>query len=119
MSQLSDELELIVLGLLEEFGELATFSRVVEGAYVPGDGSVGAGTSSNFTAYVVPNIVSNNEKPDSIVKDGAHELLAMHATSEPLIGDKVTYDSRDFRIQQVDKTRLSGNTLLYTLRVHV
>lgn len=114
---LSNEMKEVALQLLLEFGETATFTRTVESTYNSQTGEAIDGSTTTFTAFVAPQAPQKKEKADGEIQTNDVQLLMMHETEVPIIGDVVTYNNINYRIFNIENARVSGTTILYTLSV--
>lgn len=119
MSAFSDSVTTIATNLLREFGESASFTRVEEGAYDASDGSVAAGSTTNYTGFVVPIDYIGKEIDGIYVLQGDIKLFVEKTSTEPLRGDVVTLNSLAYRVMETKKFRVNGENLLYELQVRV
>ncbi len=105
--------------LLTEFGESASFTKIVEGAYSTSDGTVAAGTTTNYSGFVVPVDYVNAEIDGEFVLQGDIKLFVEQTTTEPSVGDVVTVNSIVYRVMSAKKYRVSSVNVLYELQVRV
>lgn len=119
MSVFSDGIVVIATSLLREFGESASFTRIEEGVYDASDGTVGAGTTTNYTGFVVPVDYTGTDIDDVHVQQGDIKLFVEKTSTEPLTGDVVVVDSITYRVMAAIKHRVNGANLLYELQVRI
>lgn len=100
--------------LLNKYGRSATFSRVTEGAYDPTDGTVAAGSSSNFSADVFLDTYNTAEINDTTVKyDDIKMYIEKPASDTPAVGDTVVIDSKTLRVLSVQTLAAQGQDIVY------
>ncbi len=107
--------------LLEAYGSSLTFDRVVEGSFVPSTGAVGAGTTTQYTAYGAP-IPVNKSDIDGInvlVKDNWLWVESNTAGYVPTVGDVVTVQSSAYRVMSVLNYVAQGSTCVYKLLIRI
>ena len=103
--------------LIQKYGQSMSIERVAEGAYDVSDGSVAAGTTTNYTAYGAPMDYSSNEVDGKTVrKTDVKVWLEKPTTVTPLVGDIITIDSADLRIVDVVKLKAQDNDIVYKLQ---
>ena len=119
MSAFSDEMAALALELLTEFGELITIQRVAEGEYDPATGSVAAGTTTSYTGRGVTEDYRKNEIDGDVVKQDDLRLYLNATANEPLVGDRVTLQSKNFQIIDANRVQVNGVTVLYDLQLRV
>ena len=106
--------------LIKKYGELITLQRVAEGAYVPTTGAVGAGTTTNYTAYGAPVDYNQSEVDGTTIRTSDTRLwLEVPTTVTPLVGDTATFNSVTQRVISVEKLRAQGNDVVYALQLRV
>ena len=106
--------------LIQKYGESMTMQRVAEGAYDPTDGSVAAGTTTNYTAYGAPVDYNQEEVDGSSIRTTDVKLwLELPTTEVPLIGDTATFNSTTYRVWNVENLRVQGTDVVYILQLRV
>lgn len=111
--------------LIRKYGQSASFARVTEGSFVPSTGAVGAGSTTNYSAYVVPlstsgkSTTSEIENVESLQKDLDILIEVNSSSSVPAIGDVVTISGVAHRILVITKYVAQGATILYKAQVKV
>ncbi len=107
--------------LIRAYGQSVSFARVVEGAFVPTTGAVGAGTTSSYTAYGAPVSVTAREVNRTTIFEGDMfvwtEVNA--ASSVPTIGDVPTISGIAYRVISVEKFVAQGSTVVYKVQVRI
>ena len=113
---------LIAVGrrLIQKYGENITLQRVAEGAYDVSDGTVAAGTTTNYTAYGAPVDYNNNEIDDKSIRKADVKLWLEKPTSQtPTVGDTATFNSKTYRVIDVENLRAQGVDVVYILQCRV
>jgi hypothetical protein len=107
--------------LVQKYGQSMSFSRVVEGSFVPSTGAVGAGTTSSYTAYGVPITYDASEIDNlTIMENDLRVIVEVNVAGNiPLVGDVVTIDGQAYRVLSVKKTVAQSVSLIYTLQVRI
>ncbi len=107
--------------LIRAYGQSITFARVVEGAFVPSTGAVGAGTTSSYTAYGAPMAYNSTEiNNTTIMQNDMQVWVEVNAAgSVPTVGDVPTISSIAYRVLNVEKYIAQGSTLVYRLQVRI
>lgn len=113
---LATGLKSTALRMLTTYGD--TISCV---QYTDGDYQVSLGTLATVeTAYTILG-VSETYKPFEIneqtILSTDVKLHCYSATVRPLVGDKVTFNSKDYRVQFVENIYLQGIDIIYTLQL--
>lgn len=103
---------------LEAYGRTVNLVRVTEGAYSVADGTVGAATTVNYSAYGLPDGYNSLEVDGTSVRNSDVKLwLTTPTTGEvPAVGDTATIDSVVHRIVDVNKITAQGSNLIYELQ---
>lgn len=106
---------------LEDKGRAVALVRVTEGAYDVTDGTVGAATTVNYSAYGLPDGYNSLEVDGTSVRNSDIKLwLSTPTTGEvPLVGDTATIDSVVHRIVNVGKITAQGSDLIYELQCRI
>jgi hypothetical protein len=117
---MSDAADLIidVVEVLEDFGELCSFARHIEGAYSTDTLTTGSGTDTTFSGYGVPDFYKAYEIDGTVIQK-TDSILYVRTSTAPLVGDVVTFNSVAYRVINVESTRFQGQTVLYKLQVRV
>jgi len=121
MTALTAQLLTTVRRLIKNYGELVSFNRVVEGAFVPTTSAVGAGVTTGYNAYGVQQPTPNKEVNGTTVLQ-SDTVLWVEVSSfnyAPLVGDVATLGVKDYRVLAVTNTVLQGVTLLYKLQLRI
>ena len=101
-------------GLLDSLGETITFTRVVESAFDPTDGSVTNGTPVVYTAACAPTQYSKQEIDETLILSNDIRLIIEKPASEtPTQGDTCVVDSITYRLMDVTTIRAQGTNILY------
>lgn len=104
--------------LIQKYGQSMSIQRVAEGAYDPTDGTVAAGTTTNYSAYGAPVDYNANEIDNKTIRINDIKVwLEVPTTETPVIGDVVTFDSTAFRIMNVETLKAQGSDIVYKLQV--
>ncbi len=107
--------------LIRAYGQSISFARVVEGAFVPSTGAVGAGTTSSYTAYGAPMSYKSTEIDNELIMQNDMfvwtEVNA--AASVPAVGDVATISTFAYRVVNVEKYVAQASTLVYKLQVRL
>jgi len=119
MSAFSDEMDAVALELLTEFGEAVSFTRTTEGAYNTATGATAAGSDSVFTGFGTPIDYDDNEIDGTVIQQGDVRLYTNAVSTAPLPGDKVTLDSRVYRVMNTRKYTINSENVLYELQIRV
>jgi hypothetical protein len=106
---------------LEDKGRAVSLQRVTEGAYDVTDGTVGAATTVNYSAFGLPDGYSAFEIDGTSIRNSDIKLwLSTPTTGEvPLVGDTATIDSVVHRIVNVNKIVAQGSNLIYELQCRI
>ena len=106
---------------LEDKGRAVSLERVTEGAYDVTDGTVGAATTVNYSAYGLPDGYNSLEVDGTSVRNSDVKLwLSTPTTGEvPAVGDTATIDSVVHRIVNVGKITAQGSNVLYELQCRI
>jgi hypothetical protein len=106
---------------LEDKGRAVTLQRVTEGAYDVTDGTVGAATTVNYSAYGLPDGYNSLEVDGTSIRNSDVKLwLSTPTTGEvPAVGDTATIDSVVHRIVNVGKIVSQGYNLIYELQCRI
>ena len=107
--------------LIQDYGQSISFARVVEGAFVPSTGAVGAGTTSSYTAYGAPMQYSSREIDNvSVMTNDVLIWVEVNtAGSVPALGDVATISTIAHRILDVQKVVAQGTTVVYKLQARI
>ena len=107
--------------LIRTYGQNVTFSRVVEGSFIPTTGDIGASTSSTYNAYVAPMEYKASEIDNvSIMANDCLAWVEINASeSIPVVGDVVTISGQIFRVMNVQKITAQGTTIVYKLQLRI
>lgn len=116
---LSATLAATALRLCSTYGESCTFTRVVEGSYNVSTSTTAAGSTTTYTAYVVPEIYKLEEIDGQVVKVKDIKLITAHATEVPEPGDTVPINGATYRVINVQHLRVQGTTVAYNLQVRI
>jgi hypothetical protein len=116
---LSATLAATALRLCTKYGESCTFTRVAEGSYNVATSAPAAGSTTTYTAYVVPDIYKLDEMDGQVVKVSDIKLITAHATAVPAVGDTVPINSVTYRVMNVQHLRVQGTTVAYNLQVRI
>lgn len=116
MTQFSNEMSELAIELIAEFGETASFERIVQGNYAPSIADTLYDTITNYSGYVVPSQYKNSEIDGTVIQRGDFKILAHDMTSNPTVGDSLTFSGITCKIVGVTHTRVNGSTVLYTLQ---
>lgn len=116
----STNLIAIARRLLNDYGESISLSRVTEGAYDPTDGSVAAGSTTNYSADGHPFNYTPAEVDDTTIKSTDLGLWLAKPTSQtPIIGDIATVNSLAYRVINVEQYRAQGTDVVYKLQLRL
>lgn len=106
--------------LLNTYGEELTFTRVAEGAYDPSNGTVGAGSTTNYTADSAPVAYNANEVDNTTIKANDIGLWIEKPASEtPAVGDTVVLNSATYRIINIETYRAQGTDIVYKAQLRL
>lgn len=106
--------------LLSTYGESISLTRVAEGAYNVADGTVAAGTTTNYSADGHPFNYSAEEVDDTTVRSTDLGLWLAKPTSEtPAVGDTATVNSIVYRVVNVEQLRAQGTDVVYKLQLRL
>lgn len=119
MTQLTDDIESIVHDVLNEFGQTITFVRTLGQTFNPASGTTTGGSQTTFTAKGYPWPYTVLERANELIKTEDNRLIVERTTLAPLPGDKVTFESVQYRIVAVDRITMSGQKMAYQLQVRV
>ena len=112
---LAQELDSLAISLISEFGEAATFTKVVPGVYTPSTQSV-ATTTTTYTGNIVPSNFNSTDIDGTLILMSDTKILAHSMTAVPEVNDTVTVSSKTLKIVAVMLTKVTGTTVLYTLQ---
>lgn len=116
---LTTDLRAVALQLLTDFGAQVTFVREVEGTYNPETGDTGTTTETSYTAYGYADEYSKYAIQNSDVRNTDIRMYVHNTSTVPLVGDKITYNSIDYEVYNIDIFNVAGNTVLYELQLRV
>jgi hypothetical protein len=116
---LASEVSTIAVALIQEFGELASFSRSVSGQFNPGSGSTAVPTVVEYAGHVVPTNYADSDIDGEIVLRNDLRLICHTMAAVPQTGDAVVVSGIKYRIQNVNKTVVQGQDIVYDLQVRV
>ena len=103
--------------LIQKYGQSMAVERVAEGAYDITDGTVAAGTTTNYTAYGAPMDYTSSEVDGKTIRMSDIKVwLEKPTTVTPLVGDIITIDTVDLRIVNVVKLKAQGSDIVYKLQ---
>lgn len=126
MSTPGDELKDVATELLGVFSiksdgtyNEVTFTRVTEGAYNVSTSTVASGSTVTFTTYGVTTNYSKQEIDGTLVTDDDILLTVNNNGTAPAVGDVATLDSVDYRVVNVDKTRINGVDVIYECQLRI
>lgn len=107
--------------LIRAYGENISFSRVVEGTFIPSTGGLGTGTTTAFTAYGAPmNYNSEEINNTTIMQNDLQVWLEVNASSSvPTVGDVATISGTAYRVMNVSKYTAQGSTVVYNIQVRI
>lgn len=106
--------------LLNTYGEELTFTRVAEGAYDPTNGTVAAGTTTNYTADALPVDYNADEVDDkTILKNDIGLWIEKPASETPAVGDTVVLNSATYRLINVQTYRAQGTDIVYRAQLRL
>jgi len=105
-------LKSVASGLLQDKGQLVTFSREVSSGFDP---ILGANTTSTttFTGYGAAFDYNKTEIDSEIVKRGDIRFVMEAIDTEPVPGDTATIDSKVYRVMNVKPTSPAGTVVIY------
>lgn len=106
---------------LEDKGRAVALVRVTEGAYNVADGTVGAATTVNYSAYGLPDGYNSFEVDGTTVRNADVKLwLSTPTTGEvPAVGDTATIDSVVHRVVNVGIVNTQATNVLYELQCRI
>lgn len=106
--------------LLNTYGEELTFTRVAEGAYNVADGTVAAGTTTNYTADCASVDYNADEVDDkTILKNDIGLWIEKPASEVPAVGDTVVLNSATYRLINVQTYRAQGTDIVYRAQLRL
>lgn len=106
--------------LLNSYGEELTFTRVTEGAYNVADGTVAAGTTTNYTADCAPVDYNTDEVDDkTILKNDIGLWIEKPASETPAVGDTVVLNSKTYRVVSIETLRAQGTDIVYKAQLRL
>lgn len=101
----------IALNQIKAKGILLTFSTVTVDSFDPELGRNNT-TASTYSSYGLSLNYKSGLIDGTIIKSGDIRLL-MDSTTEPKINDKVTIDSKSYKIISVKQTNPAGIAVMY------
>lgn len=102
-------------GLLSKYGQVITVTRYAKSAFDPATGEVTTTTSTyNINAYT--SQYTNKEIDNILVQQGDIRLI-VYSIAAPLIDDVASIDSKDYRILDVQKVKVSSSIIMYKCQV--
>lgn len=117
---ISSNLTAMARRLLGAYGENLTFTRVTEGAYNVADGTVAAGSTTNYTADCAPIPYTADEIDDKTILKTDISLWIEKPTSEvPAVGDTVVLNSATYRLIEVETFRAEGTNVAYRAQLRL
>lgn len=115
---LSTQLRDTAIQLLTDFGELVTASRKVEGAYDVSTGATAASTDTTYQGYGSSSQYFTREIDGEVIQLG-DLILYFQTGTLPLVGDVVTFDSKAYRVMDVQSLRAQGIDVVYKLQLRI
>ena len=119
MTAFSDNMVATARRLLTSFGEEVTVTSIAQGAYDSGTGDLAAGSTTNYTGYAAPFNYARNEIDGTNVLVSDVRIMLEQITVEPLVGDQVAYDSKNYKVINVGKEVVSSVDVIYILQLRI
>lgn len=116
MGAFSDRLYSTALRLLKQYGEAVTAVRDNTSGYDPNTGIVTDTTDTNYSGFGYPsnynkfNIDGNLIQQDDI-------LLILSSTTEPLVNDIFTVQSKAYTALTIQKITAQGQKIIYKVQL--
>jgi hypothetical protein len=105
--------------LLTTYGESISCTRAGNpGTYDPADLSVTLGTQTAYTGVGLPTNYSQDEIDGDSIQEG-DSLVLFYSTTEPEVGDTFTFNSTDYNVISISKSRAQGENVLYKVQVRI
>lgn len=114
-----DGLASVAASLLDTYGQSVTFSRNTGGTFDPVLGSYSGQSASSFTGNGAAFDFNKSEIDGEIVQRGDIRLILEQTDTKPLIGDKCTVSSVDYRVLAVTESSPGGTVTHYTVQLRV
>ena len=107
-----------VLQVLEELGEAFTGSRTTEGSYSTNTLTTATGSTTAYSGTGVPDFYKSFEIDSKTVLQGDSIFYCLTNTL-PAVNDEITFNSKTYRVMNVESTRLTAVSVLYKLQLRV
>jgi hypothetical protein len=105
------------LRLLTTYGDTISCIRYASGDYQPSTGGVSVLSETPYTVLGVAEEYKPYELNNQTILATDVKLTCYSANTTPIVGDKVTFNNVDYRIQKVSITYLQGQNICYTLQL--
>jgi hypothetical protein len=90
------DMQTVANELLTEYGETVSGQRVTEGAYDPTTSTTAAGSTTNYSGVGLPTQYNEEHIDGQNILQG-DVLLVMYSTTQPEVGDRLTFNSLAYR----------------------
>lgn len=117
MTQQTDELIVIVTGVLQELGQPMTFSRAFEGVYDPETAEATTPMTAIYYAYGAPWPYSKYERANGLIETNDTRIVIHRTDENPIVGDNVNFDDIDYRVTRVERINMSGEKIAWMLEL--
>jgi hypothetical protein len=111
-------LQATALDLLTRYGAARTFTRTTEGAYDPATGTAST-TETTFSLRCAVMGYSDQEIDGSRILASDRKILAAVGDTEPAVGDTVSLDGAEARIQGVMPINPAGTVVYFELHARL
>lgn len=114
----AEQMKAVAKDLIDNFGELATFSRESEGTFDPVTGTKSGVTSTSWSLKVTPLTYAEQVFDGVDVQTGDIKLMFAAEEYVPKSGDRVDYNSENWYVISVPAfTRVQGSAIVYEVQV--
>lgn len=118
MSTFSDGMVAVAKDLLLEFGEVCNFTHTQITDFDIATQSNVVNTY-NYSGKCYPGKYAIQELAENTILASDLKVLASTMTRVPMLGDTCNINSTDYRIISVERTRVSGQDVIYTIQARI
>lgn len=119
MTAATDRLRATVDRLLTAYGEPMAFTRTFEGTYDPTTASADTPQTAAYSGVGYPWPYTAYEKLSSLIQENDARLIVNKMTSNPIVGDQVTFRDFSYRVINVNQISMSAQELAFQLQVRI
>lgn len=120
----SNRMKALGTSLITKFGEEVTFTRAVNGNYIPSALGRVAGTATTYAVVACPVDFNLKEIDQVTILSGEKKLYVSRTDTSnneitPQVGDTVNLNSIDYRVLEVLTYEAQGEDCAYLLKIGV